>query len=187
MNITKIALTALLAGVVAAGNASAELISSPLYGSAAYGQQSDQGTGLAYEQAFTAPASSVLTAIRWWGFHSQDSGGSAFDNFVVMLDGQVQTGSLSVVPGGFFNEYTLDVPDVALTASMLSIFNDSSDVEWFWQSASAVGNPDSPHSTAVAFSLLGQPAAPIDEPGVPTLIAAALAGLAWARRASARR
>lgn len=193
MNMMNKALAGLLAGVWLSGAAlAAELAGQAPFGGSAFGQQSDQGTGVAYTQTFTAPANSVLDAIRWWGFHGPNSQGSAFDSFVVTIDGQPLSGTLTVVPGALFDEYTLDVTDAALTGSTLSVFNDSADVEWFWQSTMASGNPGAPDASGVAFSLIGStgnggaPGTPINEPGVPALLAAALAALAWRRRVSAR-
>jgi MYXO-CTERM domain-containing protein len=183
MSIVKKALAALLVGAMTAGAAqAAELVGNAPFAVTASGWQSDQGT-LPYEQTFVTPADTVLEAIRWWGFHGQDSQGASFDQLVVMLDGVVQTGVLTVVAGPLFTEYTLDITDAKLTASALSIFNDSPDVEWYWQSAAAVGNPDAPDDRAVAFSLLGRTGdLTVSEPGGAGLALAALAGLAWVRR-----
>lgn len=177
-------LVSLLVGVaLAGGSLAAELAGRAPLADQAFGQQSD-ASGPAYTQSFVAPAGSMLEAIRWWGFHSQNSMGPTFDNFVVLLDGVLQTGSLTVASASpLFDEYTLDVPDAALTASTLSVFNDSLDVEWFWQSASAIGNATAPDAVAVAFSLIGRTGdLPVDEPVLPSLIFSAMAALALARR-----
>lgn len=119
-----------------------------------FGQQSDASLGLAYSQSFYAPSGTILHGIRWWGFHGSDSLGGSYDNFVVSLGSKVQTGVLTVKHLAFFEEYTLTFENTELKASTLSIFNDSSDVEWYWQSAAAEGNPSAPDANAVAFSLI---------------------------------
>jgi PEP-CTERM motif-containing protein len=147
----------------------------------AFGQQSDAGSG-AYSQAFTVPAGSVLEAVRWYGFHGANSLGAAFDNFAVTIGGVQQTGALTVNPiSQFFDEYTLDVPDAAFASGSLEIVNDSFDVEWFWQSAAAVGNPSAPDAAAVAFSLIGRVGpvvASVPEPSTLSLLLAIGLGLA---------
>lgn len=160
MRIVMKSLLGLLVGTILAGGAVAvELVGRRQFAESAFGQQSDASVP-DYTQSFVAPEGSVLEAIRWWGFHGPNSLGSSFDSFVVGLGGVAQTGALSVTRASpFFDEYTLDVTDAALTASTLSIFNDSGDVEWFWQSATAIGNPSAPDAIAVAFSLIGRSSA----------------------------
>ena len=178
---TKI-MTGLILGAALAGATLAnELVGNAPFTDSSFGHQSDVNS-LPKTQAFVAPASSILESIRWWGFHSQDSGGASFDNFVVTLDGVVQTGSLTVTSiSSFFDEYTLDVVDAALNATLLSIVNDSSDVEWFWQSTMATGNPNAADADAVAFSLIGrQGVLPPDGQTVPEPTSLALILLAMA-------
>lgn len=169
-----------LSAVLAASPQAAELVGLAPYDVAPSGQQADVATG-AYAQGFTAPAGAVLEAIRWWGFHSANSQGSTFDNLVVLLDGVVQVGTLSVTAvSAHYDEYTLDITDAPLLASSLSLINDSLDVEWFWQSAVALGG--GPDALNVAFSLLGS----IDDTAVPeptsgALMLAALAATLMAR------
>ena len=175
----------LVGAVMATGAMADEIVGAAPYSGAAFGQQTD-GNSAAYTQAFVAPSGTVLDAIRWWGFHTTNSMGSAYDNFVVTIDGVAQAGTLSVLSGANgFDEYTLDIADVALAGSMLGIVNDSFDVEWFWQSSTAVGNPGAPDATGVAFSLIGrQGTFTVDEPaGVGlALVALAMLGAAQGRR-----
>lgn len=173
----------LVGAVMAAGVMADQLVGATPFSGSAFGQQSD-GNSAPYAQAFVAPSGTVLDAIRWWGFHTDNSMGSAFDNFVVTIDGVAQAGTLSVLSGATgFDEYTLDIVDVALTGSMLGIVNDSTDVEWFWQSSTAVGNAGAPDAAGVAFSLIGRQATfNVDEPASVGLALAALTMLGAAQR-----
>jgi len=186
MNAINKTLVALLLTAGLAGQALADTLAgnSP-YAQESFGQQADAGSG-SYVQTFATPTDTVLEAIQWWGFHGGSSGGAGFDSFVVTLDGVVQSGALTSVAvtaanGSYlYDIYTLDVADTKLTASTLGIVNDSSDVEWYWQSAAAIGNPGQASATEVAFGLLGQVAA-VPEPGSLTLMLLGLAGLAGLR------
>jgi len=192
MNAINKTLAALLLATGLTGAALADSVASNApYAVGSFGQQADQGSS-AYSQAFAMPADTVLEAIQWWGFHGVDSGGPAFDNFAVSLGGQLQVGTLTSVAvtaadGSYlYDLYTLDVVDSPLTATSLSIVNDSGDVEWYWQSAAAVGNPGQASASEVAFRLLGHdaPVPSIPEPGSLMLM---LLGLAALGAAGARR
>lgn len=158
MNIVKTVFAGLALALGLSSAARAGLVevigNAPLTGQSS-GHQSDFNSST-YTQGFTTPTNTTVEAIRWWGFHSVDSLGAEFDNFVVMLGDVKQSGTLTVssVTNNYF-EYTLDVADSVLSAATLSIFNESPDVEWFWQSTAATGNPGAPDEFAVAFSLLG--------------------------------
>jgi hypothetical protein len=184
----KRAAAVLLTGAVMAGSAAAsgELAGRAPFLGAPAGQQSDVSTP-PYTQTFAALAADTLVeTIRWWGFHGVDSGGAGFDQFVVTLGGVVQTGVLTVEAEGPLSRYTLDIPDALIAASSLSIVNASPDVEWYWQSAIAEGNPLAPSADTVAFSLTGTVGV-IDEPATRLLFLAAGAGWCLRRwRASAR-
>jgi hypothetical protein len=159
-------LSALCCTVALFGAADAAVISARApYADAASGQQSDAAAP-AFVQSFSAPAGAVLEAIRWWGFHGDNSLGATFDHFVVTLDGVAQSGTLSIVTGSLFDEYSLDV-------------------EWFWQSATALlpgGDDGAPDPADVGFSLIGHlGVASVAEPGtVPlSLFAMAMAMIGW--------
>lgn len=186
MTLLKAMLGAALGAALAASAVAAEIVGQAPYAGGSFGQQSD-ASGPGYEQAFVSSAGAVLEAIRWWGFHGPNSMGPGFDNFVVLLDGIAQSGRLSIAAASpDFDEYTLDVADALLAAATLSIINDSGDVEWFWQSSQAVGNPNGPDASRVAFSLIGrQGSATIDEPPIGALIAGALGVALLVRRSRA--
>ena len=185
MNSLRQTFVALALGVGACFGSQAELIGLTPYADSPWGQQSDANTATPYTQSFTATPGFVLESIRWWGYHGVDSLGASADNFVVWLDGVAQTGTLSInVGGNGFDEYILDVADSELVASTLAISNDSFDVEWFWQSAAAVGNPDAAHADAVAFSLVGRidtGGTRVPEPATWAMVLVGV-GLASARR-----
>lgn len=176
----------LLSSFMAASALANVLVSNAPFAESNFGQQTDANSA-SYSQMFVAPAGSILESIRWWGFHGLDSMGASFDNFVVTLDGVVQTGALSVVSSSaFFDEYTLDIADTALSGSVLSIVNDSFDVEWYWQSAPAEGNPFAPDASAVAFSLIGHfdetpPGNGVPEPQTLLLVLGAIGMMALAK------
>jgi hypothetical protein len=185
MKATTKVVTKIVAGMVLAvgfcGVAMADLIvGNALYQGASYGQQSDGNTS-ALIQTFTPPVDRVVDTITWWGFHGFDSNGASFDNFVVKLGDVIQTGVLTIRHvSDFHDEYTLDIVDALLNASTLSISNDSTDVEWYWQSAAAAGNANSPDASNVSFSLNGaneQPPANVPEPGTIGLMLLVLGGL----------
>jgi len=186
MNAINKTLVALLLTAGLAGHALADtLAGNAPYAVQSFGQQADAGSG-SYVQTFATPTDTVLEAIQWWGFHGVSSGGAGYDSFVVTLDGVVQSGTLTsmavtATDGSYlYDLYTLDLADAQLTASTLGIVNGSSDVEWYWQSAAAIGNPGQASATDVAFGLLGHAAA-VPEPGTFTLLLLGLAGLAGLR------
>lgn len=148
------------------------------YSVALDGIQSDASTPPAYQQVIPTLAGSTLDKIVWWGFHGSNSAGSSADSFEVFLGGNLVTGSLSSaqysgVPG--LTEYVLDITDTSLTATTIDIWNNSDDVEWYWQTVS--------QSDLTAFRLEGTRASqPIPEPGVLGLFGIAALVLSLARR-----
>ena len=183
--VTAKVVTKTIAGLVLAvgfsGAAMANLIvGNAVYQEASYGQQSDANTS-AMMQTFNAPVDKIVESITWWGFHGTDSNGAGFDHFVVKLGDVIQIGALTVTHiSNLYYEYTLDITDTLLLASNLSISNDSTDVEWYWQSAASAGNANSPDDNAVAFRLNGasdEPPINVPEPGPISLMLLALAGM----------
>ena len=175
-----------LSSALVGGALAIELDGRTPYQGDSFGQQSDANSA-SYTQAFVAPANSILESIRWWGFHGLDSMGPSFDNFVVVLDGVVQSGSLTVTSASpYFDEYTLDIAGAALSATSLSILNNSFDVEWYWQSASALGNADAPDAKTVGFSLVGHSVAEVPEPSMFILMLCGIATLALGRSRRSR-
>ena len=153
------------------------LASNTPYAAAQSGQQSDASTAPAYTQAFTTLANSVIDTIDWWGYHGLDSGGAGFDHFVVTLDAVTQTGTLTETDdatGLTHYSFTLSA-GTALAAGTLGIINDSPDVEWYWQSTGAVGNPNAADGVQVAYALRGHEAlSAIPEPSSPMLLCSGL-------------
>jgi hypothetical protein len=159
---------AMLVGVAATPAAAVELVSRPPV-SDLNGAQVDLATG-PFPQEFVSSVSGTIESIVWWGFHSENSEGAGFDNFLVLLNGQDQTGDLTKTEGeNGLTRYELDIVDTPLIAGAsgeLDILNDSEDVEWFWQYSNV-------EEEQLAFSLQGT----IPEPNSMALVG--LAGLAW--------
>lgn len=146
--------------------------------SALDGIQSDGATP-AYQQSFPSLTGATLDKIVWWGFHGSNSGGSLFDSFEVFLGSTQLTGALtsSADFGGVagLTEYVLDIVDTSLTAATIDIWNNSFDVEWFWQTVT-------PGSDLTAFRLEGTRGdQQIPEPGLLGLLGIAALALSLAR------
>jgi hypothetical protein len=157
---------AMLVGVAATPAAAAELVGSPPL-SGFQGVQVDAATG-SLSQEFKSPVSGLVKSIVWWGYHLPPSEGASSDEFIVLLNGEDQTGDLTKTEEGVLTRYELDIVDTPLVAGELGeldILNDSEDVLWFWQY--------SEFPQTLAFSLQGT----IPEPNSMALVA--LAGLAW--------
>ena len=120
--------------LVSAG-ASAATLYQQLPDAAGVSQQSDSSNP-PWAQTIPALGSITLETISWWGFHGQNSQGSAFDNFEVFVGGVQQAGTLQVGADSGLAFYTLDIPDIVLNgAQTLEIWNNSLDVEWYWAGA----------------------------------------------------
>ena len=148
--------------------------------SALDGWQSDAATPPAYQQSFPALTGATLDKIVWWGFHGSNSGGSIFDSFEVFLGNTQLTGALTSSQdfGGVagLTEYVLDIADTSLTAATIDIWNNSLDVEWFWQTVS-------PGTDSTAFRLEGtRGSQQIPEPGLLSLLGIAALALPLTRR-----
>lgn len=154
------------------------------FASFASGQQSDASAEPAFTQTISLPNNAFIDSITWWGFHGSNSGGSAYDDFVVTLDGTPVIGSLVVGNANqLFSQYTLSFAPTLSSATSLSVANNSLDVEWFWQSAAALGG--GPDAFNVAYRIDGTVQQAVPE---PTSILLAVAGLAFVLvRQSAKR
>jgi hypothetical protein len=142
-------------------------------------QQSDASVAI-YGQSVPALGSVTVDKISWWGFHGQNSGGSAFDSFEVFVNGAQQTGALTASIDQGLDFFTLDIQDIALSgAATLEIWNNSLDVEWFWAGSTGAGE--------TAFRLEGtrNGGGSVPEPGVLALLGLSGLGLCAARRKSA--
>lgn len=153
------------------------------------GQQSDASTAPAYVQSFSLSANSVIDSIDWWGYHGADSGGAGYDHFVVTLDGVAQAGTLSESgDSAGLTHYSLALKTgQTYAAGSLGIINDSQDVEWYWQSTGAQGNPNAADGSQVAYALSGHAAPAVPEPGMPLMLAGGLMVIAIARRCAGTR
>ncbi len=168
---------AALIGLLASAGASAATLYQQLPDAAGLSQQSDNSTGTPYAQTIPALGSITLETISWWGFHGQNSQGSAFDRFEVFVGGAQQTGTLTSGTDSGFAFYTLDIPDIVLNgAQTLEIWNNSLDVEWFW--AGAAG------TDATAYRLDGtrNGGGTVPEPASLALLGLAGLGLLASRR-----
>lgn len=165
--------------LLATAGASAATLYQQLPTDVANSQQSDASV-LIYGQSVPALGNVTVDKISWWGFHGQNSGGSAFDSFEVFVNGAQQTGALTASIDQGLDFFTLDIPDIALSgAATLEIWNNSLDVEWFWAGSTAPG--------ATAFRLEGtrNGGGSVPEPGVLALLGLSGLGLCAARRKSA--
>ena len=165
--------------LLATAAASAATLYQQLPTDVANSQQSDASVAI-YGQSVPALGSVTVDKISWWGFHGQNSGGSAFDSFEVFVNGAQQTGALTASIDQGLDFFTLDIPDIALSgAATLEIWNNSLDVEWFWAGSTGAGE--------TAFRLEGtrNGGGSVPEPGVLALLGLSGLGLCAARRKSA--
>lgn len=165
--------------LLATAGASAATLYQQLPTDVANSQQSDASV-LIYGQSVPALGNVTVDKISWWGFHGQNSGGSAFDSFEVFVNGAQQTGALTASIDQGLDFFTLDIQDIALSgAATLEIWNNSPDVEWFWAGSTGAGE--------TAFRLEGtrNGGGSVPEPGVLALLGLSGLGLCAARRKSA--
>lgn len=141
-----------------------------------YGIQADASTG-ALVQMFNVAPNASLENIRWWGFHGLNSTGPAADAFELYINGEQVNGALTTSETDGLTEYSLALSAPRLNATSLTLWNNSFDVEWFWQST-AVGD-----DANAAFVLEGMvAAAQVPETNMLALFMLALVACAWSRR-----
>ena len=165
--------------LLATAGASAATLYQQLPTDVANSQQSDAGVDI-LGQSVPALGNVTVDKISWWGFHGQNSGGSAFDSFEVFVNGAQQTGALTASIDQGLDFFTLDIQDIALSgAATLEIWNNSQGVEWFWAGSTGPGE--------TAFRLEGtrNGGGSVPEPGVLALLGLSGLGLFAARRKSA--
>lgn len=165
--------------LLATAAASAATLYQQLPTDVANSQQSDAGVDI-LGQSVPALGNVTVDKISWWGFHGQNSGGSAFDSFEVFVNGAQQTGALTASIDQGLDFFTLDIQDIALSgAATLEIWNNSQGVEWFWAGSTGPGE--------TAFRLEGtrNGGGSVPEPGVLALLGLSGLGLFAARRKSA--
>lgn len=160
-------------------HASAALIYQQPPAAVQYGVQADASTG-AFSQSF-ALGGAIVERVTWWGFHGVNSMGPDADLFEVYLDGALMQGTLTTLQEGALTKHVLELTTAALNPVELSVWNNSVDVEWFWQSIAA-GN-----DTMTAFTLDGVlPVAEVAEAGMIPLVALALLSCVAVRRAAGK-
>lgn len=165
--------------LLATAAASAATLYQQLPTDVANSQQSDASVDI-LGPSVPALGNVTVDKISWWGFHGQNSGGSAFDSFEVFVNGAQQTGALTASIDQGLDFFTLDIPDIALSgAATLEIWNNSQGVEWFWAGSTGPGE--------TAFRLEGtrNGGGSVPEPGVLALLGLSGLGLCAARRKSA--
>lgn len=165
--------------LLATAAASAATLYQQLPTDVANSQQSDAGVDI-LGQSVPALGNVTVDKISWWGFHGQNSGGSAFDSFEVFVNGAQQTGALTASIDQGLDFFTLDIPDIALSgAATLEIRNNSQGVEWFWAGSTGPGE------TAFRLEDTRNGGGSVPEPGVLALLGLSGLGLCAARRKSA--
>ncbi len=171
--------------LVAGGPALADTLFQQLPADAANSQQSDDNGTPIWTQSWPALSNATLDKIVWWGQLGANSLPGATETMEVFLGGVKLTGTLTTSPyvfspGSTITMYTLDIPDVALTATELGIWNTNLDAEWFWFGAAG---ENAPGVAATAFRLEGKTDnGTVPEPGALALLGLAGAGLFAARR-----
>ncbi len=165
--------------LLATAGASAATLYQQLPTDVANSQQSDASVDILW-QSVPALGNVTVDKISWWGFHGQNSGGSAFDSFEVFVNGAQQTGALTASIDQGLDFFTLDIPDIALSgAATLEIRNNSQGVEWFWAGSTGPGE------TAFRLEDTRNGGGSVPEPGVLALLGLSGLGLCAARRKSA--
>lgn len=177
MKFARFLLAFALSCVVPAG-ASAALLFERAPASVAYGIQSDASTGPLQQSLALGP--SMVERIIWWGFHGANSLGPDQDAFEVYLDGQLMGGSLVSSDIDGLTRHVLELSAAVASPTKLTLWNNSFDVEWFWQSG-AVGD-----DVNAAFALEGEVLAAVPEPATVAVLGIGILAAAAARRTRRR-